>query len=173
MENGWCHELQDKGMMQEIIDFMETERIVSASAFANYIDAKNEIMPLIIDKVPAAKGRRDQKTVLSELWRQAEADEALRVQRKAGGVKADDMEDPLPDGAIDQFRSKCKAFYNFELNLKEVLCEPLMARMKREIDRKIHTMIPIERVRTARETARTSAGKKLQFADDITVSFGV
>ena len=153
MEASWLLQLQQLNIMPEIIELLEKDKVVNAAAFSSYLDSRAEVTTVILDRVPNASSRRDQKIALTQLWRGADAEESLRIQRKTGGISNDDLEDPLPDGSTEQFRSRFLQLYNFNLSMKETLCEPLMAMLKREIDRRSHSMIPLERVRTARETS--------------------
>ena len=62
-----------------------------------------------------------------------------------------------------------QAFYHWRPNLKETLCESLMGRIKREIDRKSHSLIPIERVKTARETSKNLMARKVPVTEDLSI----
>ena len=100
--------------------------------------------------------------MLTKLWREADAGETLRAHRKTQGVAEDDLEDPLPEGVLQGLPAGFAAYYHFSMGLSETLCEPLLGRLKRETDRSTHTVVSMERVRSAREAARTSAGKRLR-----------
>ena len=127
-------------------------------------------MPLLIDKIPELNGSRAIKALLTEIWREADQLETLRLQRKASGCREVDMEDALPEHVNESFRDRWVKRYNFKLLLSETLCEPLVGRIKREFDRKSQSLIQVDRVRSARETSRAGSGKKLKMAEDVTVS---
>ena len=83
--------------------------------------------------------------MLTEIWREADQLETLRLQRKASGCREDDMEDALPEHVNESFRDRWIKRYNFELLLSETLCEPLVGRIKREFDRKSQSLIQVDR----------------------------
>ncbi|CAE7913330.1 unnamed protein product [Symbiodinium necroappetens] len=170
LDAAWRSELIDRQVPQQVLAFFENEGIVSASRLANYVDTRDEIMTLIVDKIPELNGSRSVKALLTEIWREADHSESLRLQRKAAGCRDDDMEDALPEHVTESLRQRWKQRYNFSLPLSETLCEPLVGRIKREIERKTHTLISVERVRSAKETARSGVGKKLKMSEDVTVS---
>ena len=127
---------------------------------------------MLVDPVPGFRGDRACKGILTELWRERDLQESLRLQRKAAGVSEDDLEDPLPEGVLEGLFEKFAASYNFRLALEEQLCEPLIGRLNREIERKTNPLVPIERVRNARGSARTAAGKRPKVGSDMTLSLG-
>lgn len=150
MDAGWKQELEDRGIHHDVIAFFASERITSPSRFANYIDRRDEIETLIVNKVPAVSGSRSEKTLLTELWRELDQAETLRLSRKANGVEQDDLENPLDSSVIQSLHDRFFAKYSFRLSLKELLCEPLLGRLRREFERRSHSLITLERVRTAR-----------------------
>ena len=82
----------------------------------------------------------------------------------------DDLEDPLPEGQVDSFTDRFEEYYKFALTDGEILCESLLGRLKREIDRKQQALMKCENARSMRETARTAAGKRLRVATDVTIN---
>ena len=151
LEPGWKQELVDRGLPQEVIDFFEIESVTTAARFANYIDNRSKL---------AVNNKRAVKGMLTELWREVDHAESLRLQRKAPGMKEDDLEDPLPSHVGEGLRQRFLDRYRFQLPLSETLCEPILGRIKREIDRKTHTLIAVDRVRSAKESSREAAGKR-------------
>ena len=126
---------------------------------------------LIRDQITAnaeLKDDRDRRGLLIKLWREAEASESIRLERKAKGVGPDDLEDPLPEG---DFATDVTAFdrvIHWEPALSELLCEPLYGRIKREAKRaNTHSVILLERVRTAAEVSRVAVGKTLSMTPGI------
>ena len=169
METSWRLELQSKGVDKDIVEFLETEQVHSSSRFANYLDSREEVMTVILDSVNTlqANQRRAQKTILTELWRECEHAEQLRLSRKATGSAPDDAETPLDTQITESMLAKFEQRYGYKPPLNEQLCDPLLGRIKREIDRKSHTLIPVDRVRTARESARVTRGSSVQLPGDL------
>ena len=89
----------------------------------------------------------------------------LKAAREAQGIGSDNLEDPLPDGTIEQLDTTFSNYYHFSLSDNEMLCESLLGKIKRYIDRTSHELIKCEYVRTMREMARTSVGRKLRMGD--------
>jgi len=169
MDKAFLSELQDRGVPTVVIDYLQAQQVHSLSRFANYIDSRDEIVPLIMDKVGISD--RSVKAILTELWREADHTEVLRLQRRASGVGEDDLEDPLPMHVTDSLMQRFEQRYNYRPGLRDLLCEPLLGRLKREIDRKSHTLITIDRVRTAREASRSVSGKRLKVAETLHLEF--
>ena len=172
MEPSWKAELQSKGMHADLIAFMTQEKITCAAQLANYIDTREEVMSLLVARVPATANDRNQKAVLTRLWREADQAENLRLTRQANGVEQDDWENPLPEQTRSSLMQRFVTKYSWRPSLRELLCEPLLGRMQRELDRKSFTVLSLDRIRTQRETSRTSAGKQLQVAQDVHLHFG-
>ena len=171
MDPAWRQELQDRGLPAEVVTFFENEGITTAARFANYLDSRDEVMPVIVSKLHNVPNPRSIKGALTELWREVDHAESLRLQRKAQGLKQDDLEDPLPDHVGEGLRQRFLERYRFSLSLNESLCEPIVGRVKREIDRKCHTLISVDRCRSARESARDSAGKHLKVGASVSLHF--
>ena len=161
MEASFRAELVAKGLHDDLITYMETCRIHSSKDLANYIDTRAEIQDLLVDRVSATRNNRAMKAALTAVWRVADMAENQRIERVAKGVGEDDLEDPLPAGVYDGLVQKFGRRYGFTYTLTEILCEPLMARLRREIDRSTQTVIPIDRGRSAKESAKTAMAKKL------------
>ena len=75
-----------------------------------------------------------------------------RTRRRA--CPQNDFEEPLPIGALDGYLDKFEAFYHYRPFLTEILAEPLVGRLKREIDRKTFTVLPLGRVRNKKESTK-------------------
>ena len=132
---------------------------------------REEAQTLILDQCSEGV-RKDvgQRGILIRIWRECEAFETLRVERKAKGVGADDLEDPLPEGEQQHDVQSFDSHVHWEPHLSELLCEPLYGRIKREAKRQgIHTVIPLDRVRSAAEVSRTAVGKTLGMAPGIDI----
>ena len=175
MEPSFCTILEDNGVPTEVIAHLEEKKVYSMARLANCVDSRSERLPLVlIEPVRSITGSafRETKTILTELWREADCAETLRMQRKAQGIAEDDLEDPLPKPIVDGLLGKHSKRYGYELTFVELLCEPLLGRIKREIDRNLHSLIIIEKVRNAKENSRTAAGKRIKMPGDVTVTVG-
>ena len=53
-----------------------------------------------------------------------------------------------------------------------MLCEPLFARITREIQRRTHTVIPLDRVRAGTETSRHAVGKQINVSNHLSMRLG-
>ena len=69
MEAAWRSELADRKVPDSVVAFFDREGIHNSSRLANYIDSREEIMPLLIDKIPELNGSRAIKALLTEIWR--------------------------------------------------------------------------------------------------------
>ena len=171
MDPAWRQELHDRGLPAAVVTFFEAEEVNTAARFANYLDSRDEVMPVIVSKLHGIANPRSVKGILAELWREVDHAESLRLQRKAQGLKQDDLEDPLPERVGEGLRQRFLERCRFSLPLQESLCEPLVVRIKREIDRKRHTLIPVDRCRSAKESSRDSAGKRLKVGACVSLHF--
>ena len=163
MEPSFCAQLQTAGIHADIIAFLgnDKNRVYSITRFANFIDQRSEIQSHILNHVAACKDDRGQRATLCELWREADIAEQHRLENKAKGLSQNDFEEPLPIGALDGYLDKFEAFYHYRPFLTEILAEPLVGRLKREIDRKTFTVLPLGRVRNNKESTKQAMGKRL------------
>ena len=79
------------------------------------------------------------------------------------------MGGPLPDSVADSALQRFTATCHIELSLDEQLCEPLFVRMKHEMERSIHTLLPVDRVRSARERASAFGSPRVTISLEIIV----
>ena len=165
--------LQAAEVHEKIIEFLEKPmfKLTNHASFANFLLNRGEVQSMILDQIGDEELKKNigQRGLLVKFWREAEAMEALRLERKVKGVAPDDLEDPLPDGEhAGDLQRFTQAGVQWEPALSEQLCEPLYGRLKREALRaKQHTVLPLERVRSAAEVPRTAVGKILGMAPGI------
>ena len=62
--------------------------------------------------------------------------------------------------------------HNWKPRLSDILCEPLFTRITREIQRTIRTVIPLDRVRAAPETARGEVRKSITVSANVSMRVG-
>ena len=144
-------------------------RVCSITRFANFIDQRSEIQSHILNHVAACKDDRGQRATLCELWREAGIAEQHRLENKAKGLSQNDFEEPLPIGALDGYLDKFEAFYHYRPFLTEILAEPLVGRLTREIDR---TVLLLGRVRNNKESTKQAVGKRLTLTTNMTLFLG-
>ena len=168
----WIDLLNKRGVHPDIVGFLERNKVHCLSDYANYILSRDEIQSGILDAVPAHKDDRTQRMVLHKIWREAEEVERLRVARTAKGVQEDDLEDPVPTGKIDEDIATFASAHRWTPRLSEMLCEPLFARITREIQRRTHTVIPLDRVRAGDETSRRAVGEQIAVSTHLSMRLG-
>ena len=151
MEPSFCAQLQTAGIHADIIAFLgnDKNRVYSITRFANFIDQRSEIQSHILNHVAACKDDRGQRATLCE-----DIAEQHRLENKAKGLSQNDFEEPLSIGALDGYLDKFEAFYHYRHFLTEILAEPLVGRLKREIDRKTFTVLPAVSATTRRVQSR-------------------
>ena len=130
------------------------------------------VKDLLVDAVEATKDSRSQLTVLVGLWRDSENAEDEKSKRKASGLAEVEMELPLDDGILDDLHARFAARYKFSLKETEVLWAHLLGRLKREFDRKTHSLIHLTRVGSEREAGRSVAAKSVRLGERVVGSFG-
>ncbi len=77
----------------------------------------------------------------------------------------------MPEPLLSSTPSQLKTAYSYRLSFKEVICDPLLGRLKRESDRKAFSVICVDRVCAARELSRNAAGKRLSVGQDVALHF--
>ena len=162
--------LKAAGVNSKVVEYLNDPKFLLSdeASFANFIGKREEIQTSILDQLgdSALKNDAGQRGVLTKVWRECEATEALRLDRKARNVGAYDLEDPLPDGIHDtDVTTFSSTGISWTPAISELLCEPLYGRLKREAaSAKSHSVLPLERVRSSAEVPRTAVGKKLAMA---------
>ena len=129
------------------------------------MDSRDEIQSVILDVLNIKD--RSQRRILVELWREGDADETARLQRKASGTAPEDLESPLGEGVAEGLHDKFARSYGYKLQFSDQLAESLLGRIKHEIDRKTHTLIQVDRVRSARDVSRPVKPKHVQLGGNI------
>ncbi len=169
----WLELLAKRNIHPRIVEFFTTNKVLSICNFANYVLSREEIQTGILDVVKGGlETDKTQRMLLHEMWREAEEIERLRVSRNARGVQEDDLEDPLPTGSIDEIVLGFAQIHLWTPALTEMLCEPLFARITREIQRRNHSVVPLERVRSANETSRHAVGKQINVSVNLSMRLG-
>ena len=160
-------ELKGEGILDDLIAWMATNG-KTPSRFAFYVDTKEEIQTHIVDQVASTRGNRTIRAALVELWRKHSAAQERKLNRAAAGIGDQDWEDPLEGFVRDRLYSTFTAYYHFKLRPTTSLCDNLLARFKREIDRKQFTVVPVSRVRS-QAAAGVHRAKRLKVSDTVSM----
>ena len=72
---------------------------------------------------------------------------------------------------VNQLHATFEANYDWRLSADETLAETLLGRIRREIDRNAYSPLPLERVRSVRDTAKTPARKKLKLGPGVEIKW--
>ena len=80
------------GVHADIIQFFEKPEngVTTLRRFANFLDSRAEVQSHVLDQVASVRSNRAQKTILTELWREADIAETARLEQKAKGASQDD-----------------------------------------------------------------------------------
>jgi len=170
METNFRELLERERVAPELILFMESQGIYSSKVFANFIENRLEVRTLLVDKVDETNSNRAQTAILTGIWRDAENEADERSKRKATGYSDNDMELPLDEPIIQGLKEKFLSIYSFEFTEAETLWSHLLGRLKREIDRKSHSLIAVARVGSERESGRSEATKRFKLGDGAVMS---
>ena len=127
-------ELKREGVPSALVQWLVI-RCPNGPRFANYVDKKEEMQELIVDQVQETRSDRGVRAALVEVWKRHEAAQDRRLGRMAAGIQEADWEDPLEGAVRDRLYQTFAAYYHFVLKPWNSLCDPLLARFKREIDR--------------------------------------
>jgi hypothetical protein len=134
------------------------------------LDCREDIQRVIMVHFSAMTTARVQKAILTELWRECDSQETMRLSRRAAGIQQDHVEDPLDGHVLEGLQTRFTAKYGWFPGLANMICDPLLGRIRRETDRRSHTLIPLERVRIGGEVSRTNKNKEVPMGD-MTVTF--
>lgn len=160
-------ELKGEGIPDDLIAWMATH-CKTPARFAFYVDSKEEIQTLIVDQVASTRNNRTVRAALVELWRKHSAAQERRLSRAAAGIGDQDWEDPLEGFVRDRLYAAFAAYYHFRLRPTASLCDNLLARFKRELDRKQFTVVSMSRVRS-QACAGLHRAKRLKVSDTVSM----
>ena len=169
--------MRDKAVDPVIIKFLSlpATRLTDHASFAHFIGERDECQRVILNRLGAGhEALRDdpgQKMLLMIIWSEAQAHEKLRLDHLAKGTGSNDLEEPLPDGDFngDGLRMVTEGC-NWEMCITERLCEPLYGRCKRETKKGFHTVIPLDRVRSAADINQHAVGNTLPMDNDVHIT---
>ena len=141
--------------------------------FANFVDNKGEIQAEIVDKVPATVGCRVTRATMVALWRKHEASENRKLARQAAGIQEVDLEDPLDAPVRDRMLAAFAEYYRFRLRSSTIICDPLLARFKRELDKGTLTVCPVSRaVSQAKWSSSAARASRVQLSATVSMDVG-
>lgn len=165
-------ELRAEGVHENLVNWMK-EHCGTAARFANFVDEKSEVQAEIVDKVPATAGCRRTRATIVALWRKHGAAESRKLARQAAGIQEVDLEDPLDPPVRDRLLLNFKEYYHFGLRTHSIICDPLLARFKREVDKGTLTVCPIARAQSqARWSSSSSRASRVQISATVAMDVG-
>ena len=77
--------LEKEKLPGQLIDYLEGENILDAADLAFYCDSRQQIMELLIDRVPETAGQRKWLVTLAKIHEGASARNTVDAKRKAEG----------------------------------------------------------------------------------------
>ena len=107
-----------------------------------------------------------------EIWKRHEAAQDRRLGRMAAGIQEAKRGDPLEGAARDRLYQTFASYYHFVLKPWNSLCDPLLARFKREIDRNHFTVCPVTRAKSQASFAKVFATQKVRVSDVLAMDIG-
>ena len=170
MEASFKQELTARGLPAQVIQFLEDEEVISPSRLANFFDHRDDIKKTLENRLSGTPRLQVAKAVLTELWREADQFETLRLQRKSQGLEEIDSTDsPIPQHVLESLEAKFKAQYKFSLTARERLADTQLGRLKREIDKKSFAVFRVDKLKTAREAEKIVPTRQSKVTDEITI----
>ena len=165
-------ELKREGVPSALVQWLVV-RCPNGPRFANYVDKKEEMQELIVDQVQETRSDRGVRAALVEVWKRHEAAQDRRLGRMAAGIQEADWEDPLEGAVRDRLYQTFAAYYHFVLKPWNSLCDPLLGRFKREIDRNHFTVCPVTRAKSQASYAKVFATQKVRVSDVLAMDIGL
>ena len=139
------------GLGDDVIDFFKQEKIYEEADFANAILTAEQIKTTVFDGLC---GEPDRWTLmrLTRFWRSCQAVEKGDAEKRASGASTEPpIEEALPSETVDFLTQRFEDQYRHAITAETTLCDTLMGRIKREIQKANLTVIPIERVKSQAE----------------------
>ena len=164
--------LKDKnGVHDEIVKWLEDNQCLSIENFANWVDARSEIEAKILAKTPKSSDVA-QLARLKQAWREADAHATRGVKRAAEGLAESFVDEPLPPEVLADVQGVfLKAYSWTRLDARQVGCDTLHGRCRREFERKQPSMFEIFRVRTLAHSQRAAPAKKQRLTDRVNIEY--
>ena len=161
--------LQHNAIPEKIIKKMENLNILDENIFTFWAYDARELYDLIVSQTPGYEESKWVAAKLAFLWEVSKKRTDKIMNAKGNSANQDDYEDPLSPETVCTMHEKFKKSYGYTLSLHSTLCDNLLGRIKREMDRKSHTFIPVTRVRSADEMCGVQRPKRIRVSDDVTL----
>ena len=163
--------LTSEGVNPNIILVMERLGCISQSRFAHFLNDKTEIVTLICKPAKVPKNqRRMYAGILAGIWSRAAKRQDLEETNKASGSARDDLEDPLPEGVLENLIEQFEKRHQISLLESEYMDERLIGRLRRERERRSSKMFEVSKVHAFSELKGQLLQVKKQMGD-VTLTF--
>ena len=161
--------LRHHGIPDAVIKKMQDLNISNEDIFTFWPYDARELYDLVVAQTPGYEEAKWVAAKLAFLWEVAKKKTDKVMSAKGNSSNFDDYEDPLSPETMSTMHDKFKRSYGYTLSLHSTLCDSLLGRIKREIERKSHTFIPVARVRSADEMCGVQRPKRIRVSEDVTL----
>ena len=142
---------------------------LTVQADASEIVPLDKLVKQFCNKVQATTDDITQAAVLGSVWLKYSSAIKRETGREAAGIRNADLEDPLDPGVQKRLIGTFQLYYRFVLAGIMILCDPLLGRLKRELDRHLHTAAEMDRVKSQAAQSRTVKCKRVAISKDISL----
>ena len=170
----------------ELVDFMMKEPgndgkqglglecISDFKSFFTEADYQDGVVTEILSKVSAFQSDRIQRGRLRTAWELAAAEWKQALVKKSVGETPDhDWDAPLDPDLQKTQTTKFEDIYRFSLEPDVAPCDPMFGRDSREFGKRIRSLYPLTKVRSAAQVQAILATKKSQqLGDGISIVYG-
>ena len=159
-----------EGLPAQLVDYLESESILDATDLAFYCDSRQQIMELLIERVPQTRGQRKYLVTLAKLHEAASARNTVEAKRKAECWEDTSLEVPLGTEVVNILLDQFEQDYHWRPDESELLWDHLLGRLKREKDNDAHALIDIKRAGSALECGKSPAAKSFSIGGGLIAS---
>ena len=172
MEQSFYEELTARKLPGVLIWHMASENIHALDDFPNYCLEKERIMPDLVNACPGVRNERKLLPALGKLWDLAKAQAELGIRRKLEGITEAALEVPLEQEVVDKLNRQHRASYGYQLSAFAMMWPHILGRVKKEIDQKAFSTIPLNRCGSQIEGGKSTAVKQWKSAPGVTTTVG-
>ena len=164
--------LEKNGVDESVITFLGASGCTELASFSNWVELKAELKQAVLDKTPR-KDNPGELAKLKQAWREAEALNARTFKRSAGGLQGEGLDSPLDSDVQKQVEDNFRKAYGWPgLPSRQVACDSLLGRVKREFERRQPSMFAILRVRTLAQAQRAQPLKTRRLSESVSLQLG-
>ena len=164
--------LEKNGVDESVIAFLGESGCKELSSFSNWVEQKAELKQAVIDKTPK-KDDPGELAKLKQAWREAEALNSRSLKRAAEGLQGEELDSPLDSDVQKQVEDNFRKAYGWPgLPSRQVACDSLLGRVKREFERRQPSMFSILRVRTLAQAQRGNPLKTRRLSESVSLQLG-